>query len=725
MDAGITGLRNHQVRMDVIGNNIANVNTVGFKTGRVTFEESFAQLLRGASRPPGDLGGTNPLQVGLGMAVGSIDTIVTQGNLESTGQITDLAIEGKAFFVVSNGEGNFYTRNGGFQFDSRGRVVLPTNGMILQGKIADTSGNFPVGTPVGDITIPFSSQTPAKDTEEVKYSGNLDSDSGALGTVLYTQKYLAQASGAETLTSISNSKGQELGMRAGDIITISGENSLGQMQDGSFTVVDDPGVLPPPDPITNTGQVHTLNDLVGAINTFIGDDPILSGEPITASVNISVPPTGKIDITYGAGVDRLQNFRIVTNRPISTSFVTNAFSFDARINPTETSSSDKLLRPAIATDMLLDALAAPTLYDSNGNLIDIAANDVIAINGAVGGTNYAGTLTVVAGTTMQELLDQIQTTFRLPKNDGTLQNNLSVSLNLGDTRDDNIPDGAIAIRGQKETAFALSNVSIIATNADPTTLEPVRFNGNNGFTELQRARATGQYDTSIEVYDESGAAHTLTTTFTATNTPGHWNWEVNTNSGETITAGRTGKLVFAREGTPQAFTFDDGGTYFQFSPNNGANEVRIRLNVGSPGNFEGITSARAPTTASATEQDGYPPGRLDEISIDEFGKITGAYTNGIHKNIAQIMVADFRNAGGLLKKGDSVFAESPNSGAGIMGIAGISSSSVIKPGALEISNVELATEFTSMISTQRGYQANARVITTSDQMLQELVQLVR
>ena len=101
--AGVSGLRNHQVRMDVIGNNIANVNTVAFKASRVTFKEAFAQLLQGASRPPGGLGGVNPIQIGSGMNIGSIDQLFTQGSLESTGQTTDLAIQGDAMFVVKIG----------------------------------------------------------------------------------------------------------------------------------------------------------------------------------------------------------------------------------------------------------------------------------------------------------------------------------------------------------------------------------------------------------------------------------------------------------------------------------------------------------------------------------------------------------------------------------------------------------------------------------------------
>ena len=122
--SGVSGLRNHQVRMDVIGNNIANVNTVGYKSSRVTFEEGFAQLLQGASRPPGSAsnvsGGVNPVQVGLGMNIGSIDLLFTQGNIESTGVTTDVAITGDSFFVVSDGTQNYYTRSGNFQLDANG-----------------------------------------------------------------------------------------------------------------------------------------------------------------------------------------------------------------------------------------------------------------------------------------------------------------------------------------------------------------------------------------------------------------------------------------------------------------------------------------------------------------------------------------------------------------------------------------------------------------------------
>jgi flagellar hook protein FlgE len=158
---------------------------------------------------------------------------------------------------------------------------------------------------------------------------------------------------------------------------------------------------------------------------------------------------------------------------------------------------------------------------------------------------------------------------------------------------------------------------------------------------------------------------------------------------------------------------------------NGSNIVSVNLNVGTPGSFTGVTQFRSETTTVAREQNGYPMGKLQEVSIDERGEIFGVYTNGISKSLARIYLAEFNNPAGLLKLGDSMYAKSNNSGEAVLQQPGIGTASTIKPGALEMSNVELATEFTSMITTQRGYQANARVITTSDQLLQELVQLVR
>src|SRR5689334_16525214 len=161
LSSAVAGLRNQQTRMDVIGNNVSNVNTVAFKAGRVTFKEGFAQMVEDATRPSGGGGGVNPMQVGLGSEIGSIETMFSQGNLESTGQNTDLAIQGDAFFVVKQGTNSFYTRAGNFQVDSTGALVSGVNGAKVQGRLA-VDGKLT--SQVGDIQIPFGSTAKANAT---------------------------------------------------------------------------------------------------------------------------------------------------------------------------------------------------------------------------------------------------------------------------------------------------------------------------------------------------------------------------------------------------------------------------------------------------------------------------------------------------------------------------------------------------------------------------------
>lgn len=697
--AGISGLRNHQVSMDVIGNNIANVNTTGFKAGRVTFEESMAQMLQGASRPAGNAGGTNPLQIGLGMQIGSIDTMLNQGNLNTTGAITDLALEGKAYFAYSSGEGTFYSRNGALQLDGDGYLVSPTNGFRLQGMMAAVDGTYPPGSRIGDLRIPYGEKAPARETTEVRYTCNLDSDSEGLGTVTHSNRYITQATDTELLTSLFDSDGNDLGIQVGDEMRFSVSGA-------------DPARLP----VTET---TTLTDLAAALQTYLRS---ATGDGfITVNAN-----GGNLQVASAGGATPITGLQINSSRPGSNSYVTGAFTFPPSIAAGSNHTVTGLRAPATANTLLSDT------YDANGQVLGLETGDRINVNGAVGGTNiptysvaYADPTDPQSVYTLGDLLQAIQSAFSLPQTDGTSYSNPSVSVNATNTDDDRLPDGSIVIRGQPEEAFAITSVSISATNSDNDSTAPTRFNANMGFEETQSARNTGVQSTSIVVYDESGDAHTITTTFTHSGQPNVWLWQITTEGGEEILSGSRGQITFGQDGSPSSFTFADNSTGFRFDPMNGSNIVSINLDVGTPGSFRGITQFRSPSTTVARDQDGYPMGKLQEISIDENGDISGIYTNGVNKSIARIYVAEFNNPAGLYKVGDSMFAESNNSGEGVLMRPGVSSATKIKPGALEMSNVELATEFTNMISTQRGFQANARVITTSDQMLQELVGLIR
>ncbi len=162
--ASVSGLSNHMMRMNIVGDNIANINTIGYKSGRVTFREALVQTLRSAGRPSSTTGGTNPVQLGLGVSVGTIDNFFSQGSLETTGQITDLALQGSGFFILSDGRQEFYTRAGAFGFDANSNLVDPSSGLFVQGKMADGNGDILATAALGNISLPFGQQDPARAT---------------------------------------------------------------------------------------------------------------------------------------------------------------------------------------------------------------------------------------------------------------------------------------------------------------------------------------------------------------------------------------------------------------------------------------------------------------------------------------------------------------------------------------------------------------------------------
>ena len=208
LSSAVSGLQTQQTRMDVIGNNVANVDTVAFKSGRVTFKEGFAQLMQSATGASDTMGGTDPIQVGLGAQIGSIDTEFTQGNLQSTGNTTDLAIQGDSFFVVKKGDEDFYTRAGNFQTDANGSLVSADDGYTVQGRMAV---NGKLSDTITNIQIPLGQTSPANATTTVTVNGNLDAsasafDPGSASTVDAldpTQRALPQNAGSYKDMSIS------------------------------------------------------------------------------------------------------------------------------------------------------------------------------------------------------------------------------------------------------------------------------------------------------------------------------------------------------------------------------------------------------------------------------------------------------------------------------------------------------------------------------------------
>ncbi|MCL1835914.1 MAG: flagellar hook protein FlgE [Treponema sp.] len=460
--SGVSGLQNHQTRMDVIGNNISNINTTGFKRNRVNFQDILYQQLQGAARPTAEIGGVNPKEVGLGMSVASIDTIHIQGAFQSTGVGTDLGINGMGFFILDNGGKQLYTRAGAFSIDEAGIMVNPANGMKVQGWMAREVEGYTVldtSRPVTDLYIPVGSKDPAKATTEVNFACNLDKripeiPDNATGRQVLEGTWATQI----------------------DIYDSFGDKHILQVE---FTRVPD----------TNNSwnaavTVDPQNEIPTNTTIGYGDEAPGEGGPTTFIVNFS--------------------------------------------------------------------------------------------------------------------------------NNGTL---LSAE------------DGAGNISG-----------------------------------------ATGQVQMNV-AYDVQSA------------------------------------------------TANEDGT---------AARQEFVLNLGQVGGFtRSITQYAESSSSKAVEQDGRPMGYLDNFKIDSSGVITGVFSNGSTRALAQVAIASFPNQGGLEKAGDNTFRMSNNSGLADIGASGIAGKGTIVPGVLEMSNVDMADQFTDMIVTQRGFQANSRTIQTADQLLQELLTLKR
>ena len=653
--AGVSGLRNHQIKMDVIGNNIANINTVGFKSSRVTFEESLTELLKDASRPHGGVGGINPQQVGLGISVGSIDTHFSQGEFETTGNTSDLAIEGDAFFVLSNGQAEYYSRAGNFVVDGEGRLVSPKNGFVVQGLIADSTGVIQPGSPQ-NIVLPFGQKSPANATTVINYACNLDSDTQAL---------------AQIWAADFSEPAKVIGSGAPGTLTIDGTNNT-----LNITIDDDLGGTVTRSVTISSATYSTISELVAEINMQISGDTNLAGEVVAEVVD-----NGGTDVVQirtvdagGTSTEITLSGNATTNLNLSTSQVTG-----------------------VDTTTDLNDLSIVTNPLTNGDIIRISG---INPNGNVVSTSY----TYTTGDTVQDFIDALNSTFS------------GATASLSSEGKIRLTDG---VAGETSTAVNLSFIDDDSSGSVVTL---------PAFRAIQTGRDAGTHTTSITVYDSKGATHAVSCTFTnisSESSPNVWSWEATIDNGDIIpAAGNGGTVRFNPDGSIVEFTVTDAQP-LTFDPGEGADTMAITLGGGETGTFSGITQLRSPTTTVAKYQDGYGMGNLQTISIDNQGKITGSFSNGVSQDLAQIILANFNNPAGLMRTGDNLYQQSANSGTPIKGTVGGGIQASINSGALEMSNVDLAHEFTEMIVAQRGFQANARVITTADSLLDEIVRLKR
>ncbi|KAA3635713.1 MAG: flagellar hook-basal body complex protein [Calditrichaeota bacterium] len=654
--AGVSGLKNHQTRMNVIGNNIANINTIGYKTSRVNFQEALVQTFKGAGRPSNVSGGTNPVQLGLGMQVASIDTLFQQGGLETTGQITDMAIQGSGFFVLGDTNGNkFYTRAGAFGFDANSNLVDPATGLFVLGKNADSSGNIPSLATTGAITIPFGQQDPARSTEMITLSNNLNMSAAT------DEPANLVSSGESGIFGITGSPDDGVG--GIHSISITGSQAFNDVLTGVHDAVAYPGLLTSDTILSDIGVTDPSSLVLTIDNTDTRTVPIEVGqtigqlvtdidsfEGISAALN---PLSGEIEITRDyAGDPGMYNVQV------STGAVGNVATqiFGAPIGSSVQSTGGAACT-LVATDTFTPthgsgAAAGPFLSD-----LGLEFNDrgiVIGLTGAGGG-----------GITIENTNGNIKATD---------------------------PDGIAGPQADQPLVFETADTS---------------------------------HSMSIGVFDSLGEKHVLSLEFFKSGVDNRWEWEASTLDGESISGGSSGYVQFNNDGSLGNFAYNGGANSLTINPGNGADLVELNIDAGSVNGFDGLTGFSSTHTASIIGQDGYGLGILEKIDIDQVGNISGFFSNGVTRVLAQIALADFSNQAGLNKAGLSMYQTSANSGEAVEGVAGATVSGKISSGALEASSVDIAQEFTNMITAQRGFQANSRIITTSDSMLDELVNIKR
>jgi flagellar hook protein FlgE len=649
--AGVSGLKNHQVRLNVIGNNIANINTIGFKGSRVNFQEALVQTQRGASRPSTSQGGTNPIQMGLGMQVASIDNLFQQGGVETTGQITDLAIQGEGFFILGDNYGNkFYTRAGAFGFDANANLVDPGTGLFVMGKMADVTGDIPALATTGRITLPFGQQDPAQSTTEIRLANNLDA-------------------------SATDSKATLLDDGTSGVISVEGTAADG------------------------VGGTHKIQ-ITGAQPTRSNIESSVGGAGLNVldrlGADLGVTDFSDIVISIDGG-DRMETIQIDADTTVQ--------GFMNAINS-------------------ILGLAAE-LYDSGGGVMEMRISRTKAGDGA--NLNFQMD-PIVAGDVWNTIFGAAA------PGPLTVNNGVASTLQVFDEFTPNHGQGVAAgpvssyldLKFDEQTGLA---TEIIGLGGGGVTVK-------SGMSGLLPAGAGDEliittddtiHTSSIDIYDSLGERHTLSIQFAKSIIKQRWEWTCQMLGNEIITAGQNGYVEFGPQGELLGFGYYGGVEQLAIDPNNGSNNVFISFDPGTIFSYDGLTgfSGGGQHTASIVYQDGYGLGMLEKIAIDQEGNISGIFSNGITRRLAQISLAEFFNDAGLMKAGKSMYQVSANSGNAVEGTAGTTVAGTIFSGALESSAVDIAQEFTGMIITQRGFQANARVITTSDQMLDELVNIKR
>ncbi|EAL4870346.1 flagellar hook protein FlgE [Campylobacter jejuni] len=848
--SGVSGLQAHQVAMDVEGNNISNVNTTGFKYSRADFGTMFSQTVKIATAPTDGRGGSNPLQIGLGVSVSSTTRIHSQGSVQTTDKNTDVAINGDGFFMVSDDGGltNYLTRSGDFKLDAYGNFVNNA-GFVVQGWNInwDTQSIDSSRTPQ-NIFIDPGMHIPAAQSTEVAIKANLNSglNIGTASRPLYsldsvhgfnqktgetkdendtgtTQFYTTSKNAVEVTEkgvdagSLFNANGQGLNLRDGQGIWVSyadakySTNQLGfnafdpnlhQNQTAAFwgngnqktrldIVIN--GV------VIQNDTIGSIDEAIAYINTFTAPTDARQGTGVRAVKNADGSGIDFVNDNADGTTDNMKNINLVVNAnntageawKATWNAATNTFNQYTQIQQNNASLWTATGGQAGTQNNLTGGRSAqiitahkyiyssspqtlPPMYNPDGGFNYIPGTNAQppAWNGTdaatIGSQNYYNA--VMNGSLLNTNIRTFHTTEDLRE---LLQRDARYGVDYDGSGKFAAADvnENVKVVVNSSGAFSLTNVN--KTSNSPTLTAPggqgplnfgphnMNFNitaytdergtvsTNDAFTKIFKGLdgsfpagnqvkqsellKLSAFSAGLEIYDSLGSKHTLEVQFVkqSTTQDGGNEWqmiirvpepaEINT-TGEGPNNIIVGTARFNNDGSLSNYN----PRTINFSPNNGAApNQQIKLSFGTSGSNDGLVSSNSASTLTGQATDGYTSGNLkpDAIRVDDKGNILGEFTNGKTFAVAKMAMASVANNSGLEEIGGNLFKVTANSGAIVVGEAGTGGRGEMKTSALEMSNVDLSRSLTELIIIQRGYQANSKTISTSDQMLQTLIQL--
>ncbi|HEB8259276.1 TPA: flagellar hook protein FlgE [Campylobacter jejuni] len=848
--SGVSGLQAHQVAMDVEGNNISNVNTTGFKYSRADFGTMFSQTVKIATAPTDGRGGSNPLQIGLGVSVSSTTRIHSQGSVQTTDKNTDVAINGDGFFMVSDDGGltNYLTRSGDFKLDAYGNFVNNA-GFVVQGWNInwDTQSIDSSRTPQ-NIFIDPGMHIPAAQSTEVAIKANLNSglNIGTASRPLYsldsvhgfnqktgetkdendtgtTQFYTTSKNAVEVTEkgvdagSLFNANGQGLNLRDGQGIWVSyadakySTNQLGfnafdpnlhQNQTAAFwgngnqktrldIVIN--GV------VIQNDTIGSIDEAIAYINTFTAPTDARQGTGVRAVKNADGSGIDFVNDNADGTTDNMKNINLVVNAnntageawTATWNAATNTFNQYTQIQQNNASLWTATGGQAGTQNNLTGGRSAqiitahkyiyssspqtlPPMYNPDGgfNYIPGTPGNPPTWNGTdaatIGSQNYYNA--VMNGSLLNTDIRTFHTTEDLRE---LLQRDARYGVDYDGSGKFAAADvnENVKVVVNSSGAFSLTNVN--KTSNSPTLTTPggqgplnfgphnMNFNitaytdergtvsTNDAFTKIFKGLdgsfpagnqvkqsellKLSAFSAGLEIYDSLGSKHTLEVQFVkqSTTQDGGNEWqmiirvpepaEINT-TGEGPNNIIVGTARFNNDGSLSNYN----PRTINFSPNNGAApNQQIKLSFGTSGSNDGLVSSNSASTLTGQATDGYTSGNLkpDAIRVDDKGNILGEFTNGKTFAVAKIAMASVANNSGLEEIGGNLFKVTANSGNIVVGEAGTGGRGEMKTSALEMSNVDLSRSLTELIIIQRGYQANSKTISTSDQMLQTLIQL--